>query len=69
MFSRGSLVRALRAAGFDPPRVSTVLNLLTVGESNPLLEPLRALPLLLRVPRVGDALWAWARRPAAGGMR
>ena len=69
MFSHGSLVGALRAAGFEPPRVSTVLNLLTVGESNPLLKPLRALPMLLSVPRVGDALWAWARRPADGRVR
>lgn len=63
MFSRRSLSRALRAAGFAPPRLSTVFNLLTVGESNPLLKPLRALPLLLSVPEGGDAIWAWARRP------
>jgi SAM-dependent methyltransferase len=69
MFSRGSLARVLRGAGFAPPRVSTVNNLLTVGESNPLLKPLRAFPLLVAVPWVGDALWAWARRPAAGEPR
>jgi SAM-dependent methyltransferase len=66
MFSRGSLRRALGAAGFAPPRIRTVFNLLTVGESNPLLKPLRALPLLVAVPWVGDALWAWARRPGDG---
>jgi SAM-dependent methyltransferase len=69
MFSRGSLARVLRRAGFAPPRVSTVNNLLTVGESNPLLKPLRAFPLLVPVPWVGDALWAWARRPAVGEPR
>ena len=63
MFSRRSLGGALREAGFGRPRVSTMFNLLTVGESNPLLKPLRALPLLLAVPQGGDALWAWARRP------
>ena len=62
MFSKASLGRALKDAGFEVKRLTTMSNFYLIGEGNPWLKPLRNIGRIVTTPWLGDSLLAVAER-------
>jgi SAM-dependent methyltransferase len=58
MFTPGSLVSALRDAGFGDLEAFTLFNFYIVGDATSFLRPLRRIRRFVRVPLIGDSVLA-----------
>lgn len=66
MLSLGETTAAVERAGLEVVDRATLFNFCVVGESTPLLRPLRRFGRVVRVPRFGDSLLVVGRRPGGG---